>query len=146
MSANHSKHYRKLEHMYLSARCNEYYQPEIKIADKSAEVIIPVGDKMFHAGGAVHGSVYFKALDDAAYFSANSIVMDAFVLTANFNIYLTRPISKGHMKAIGTVVHATRSQIIAEAALYDEKYRLIAKGSGTYVKSRADLTEEMGYK
>ena len=39
-----------------------------------------------HAAGAVHGSYYFKVLDDACYFAANSLVSDVFVLTVSFVI------------------------------------------------------------
>lgn len=140
------EHFRKLERMYLAARCNDYYQPQIHIQHASADIILPVEEKLFHAAGAVHGSAYFKALDDAAYFSANSLVKDVFVLTANFNIYLIRPVSEGHLKAVGKVIQSSRTQIIAEAELYDDKSRLVAKGSGTYVKSSISLSEEIGYK
>jgi len=146
MSGNNQIHYQKLELMYLSAHCNEYYQPKITIREASAEITLPVHKKLFHAAGAVHGSAYFKALDDAAYFSANSIVPDVFVLTANFNLYLMRPVSQGILKAVGKVAHTSKNQIIAEAELFDYKSRLVAIGSGTYVRSNIHLSEEIGYK
>jgi uncharacterized protein (TIGR00369 family) len=146
MSGDNHIHYQKLEHMYLSARCNEYYQPKIAVRNASAEITLPVHNKLFHAAGAVHGSAYFKALDDAAYFSANSIVPDVFVLTANFNLYLTRPVSQGILKAFGIVIYTGKNQIIAEAELFDYKSRLVAKGSGTYVRSNIHLSEDIGYK
>jgi uncharacterized protein (TIGR00369 family) len=145
MAGDNHIHYHKLKHMYLSARCNEYYQPKITVREASAEITLSVHEKLFHAAGAVHGSAYFKALDDAAYFSANSIVPDVFVLTANFNLYLTRPVSQGILKAVGKVIYTSKNQIIAEAELFDYKSRL-AKGSGTYVRSNIHLSEEIGYK
>jgi uncharacterized protein (TIGR00369 family) len=123
-------HYRKLEDMYHSAPCNEYYSPKLTVSKGKAEIVIPIRKDFFHAAGATHGSVYFKALDDAAFFSVNSLVKDVFVLTSNFNIYLIRPITSGEMKAVGTVVSVTRSQFIAEAVLFDSKGREIARGSG----------------
>lgn len=39
--------------------------------DGEAEVSIEVGRELFHASGAVHGSVYFKLLDDAAFFAVH---------------------------------------------------------------------------
>jgi len=67
----------------------------------------------------VHGSVYFKMLDDAAYFAANTIEQDNFALTFEFTTYLTRPISDLHMKSVGKVISKTRTQIIAESVVYD---------------------------
>ena len=59
------EHYRKLEHMYLSAPVNEYYGPEIHISEGRVRVTIPVRPDFFHAADAVHGAVYFKLLDDS---------------------------------------------------------------------------------
>ena len=140
------EHYRKLENMYHIAPCNEYYNPTLTVGEGKAEIVIPVKESLFHAAGAVHGVTYFKALDDAAFFSANSLVTKMFVLTANFTIYLTRPISSGSMRAIGSVVNTTRSQFIAESILYDSKDREIARGMGSFVRSAIELTREIGYK
>jgi acyl-coenzyme A thioesterase PaaI-like protein len=41
------------------------------------------------------GSVYFKMLDDAAFFAVNSIVEDVFVYTVSLNVQLLRPVASG---------------------------------------------------
>ena len=143
---SNEKHYRMLERMYLSAPVNEYYAPEIHITEGQAQVIIPVRQDFFHAANAVHGAVYFKLLDDSAFFAANSLVEDVFVLTVSYNVYFTRPVSEGVMKAIGKVVQASRRLIIAESVVVDSKEREIARGSGTFMQSMIKLTEEIGYK
>ncbi len=140
------EHYRKLEQMYASAAVNEYYAPKMRVSEGRAEVIIPVRPDFFHAAGAVHGSVYFKALDDAAFFAVNSLIDDVFVLTVSFNLYLTRPISEGEMKATGRVVHRSQRLLVAEAELVDADGREIARGSGTFVRSTIPLSPELGYR
>jgi uncharacterized protein (TIGR00369 family) len=140
------EHYRRLERMYASAPVNEYYAPTMRVSEGQAEVTIPVRPDLFHAGGAVHGLVYFKALDDAAFFAVNSLLDDAFALTVSFNLYLTRPISEGEMKATGRVVHRSRRLFIAESALTDSSGREIARGSGTFMPSTIPLSPEVGYK
>ena len=52
-------HYRALENMYLAAPINFIYSPRIKVLHERAEILINIEEKFFHAGGAVHGSVYF---------------------------------------------------------------------------------------
>lgn len=141
---NH-EHFRKLERMYATAPINEYYQPRLKVSAGGAELEIQVQEKFYHAAGAIHGSVYFKALDDAAYFAANSLVEEKFVLTANFNLYLIRPVVSGCLRAVGRVVSQTRQQLLAEAILYDEQGREVARGSGSFMRSSMELTEEIGY-
>jgi len=139
-------HYRKLERMYLGAPVNEYFRPEIRISEAEAEIRIPVRREFFHAANAVHGSVYFKALDDATFFAANSLVTDVFVLTASFNIYLLRPISEGTLIARGRVVNRSKRVIIAEGVLVDDRDREIARGSGSFLPSTIELTPEIGFR
>jgi uncharacterized protein (TIGR00369 family) len=138
-------HHRRLERMYLKAPVNAYFNPSIQIRDGEADIVIPIQPAFFHAAHAVHGSVYFKAMDDAAFFAVNSLVEDVFVLTASFNLYLLRPISAGEMRATGRVVQASRRLFVAEAELVDADGRLIATGTGTFMRSGVALGPEVGY-
>ncbi|MHA1745183.1 MAG: PaaI family thioesterase [Promethearchaeota archaeon] len=139
-------HYRQLEQLYLNANCNQYYSPSIQISEGSAEIRIKVQEKYFHALGAVHGAVYFKVLDDAAFFAANSVIPDKWVLTANFSLYLIRPITSGEIRAVGRVVNKGKTQIIAESVAYNSKGEKIASGSGTFVISQLKLSNYMNEK
>ena len=140
------EHFRKLERMYLSAPVNEYYAPEIQISEGQAQVTMPVRPDFFHAAHAVHGAVYFKLLDDSSFFAASSLVEDVIVLTASYNVYFIRPISEGVMSATGKVVQASRRLIIVESIVVDSDDREIARGSGTFMRSKIHLTDEIGYK
>lgn len=122
--------------MYLAAPINGIFNPRITVFDGSAEIEIEINKSLFHTAGAVHGSVYFKMLDDAAFFAANSIVPDYFVLTASFTLYLTRPVSSGHMKSIGRVVNRSTTQIIADSSVFDDQGKEIGRGNGIFVKSK----------
>jgi len=137
-------HYRKLERMYLSAPVNRIYSPKIQIDEGRAVVEIEVGEQFFHAANAVHGAVYFKALDDAAFFAANSLVTDTFVLTVSFNVYFTRPVSEGTLRGEGRVVSRSKSLVIAEAVLFNGDVE-VARGSGSFVPSKIELSEKLGY-
>ncbi len=140
------EHYRKLQNMYLKgAKINAFFKPELTIDRMVAEVKIPVRPDFFHSGQSVHGSVYFKALDDAAFFAANSIVLEVFVLTLSFQLQLTRAIKEGTMTAKGKVLQNLGNQIIAESVLFDERGREAARGSGIFVKSKIALSSEIGY-
>lgn len=141
-------HFEKLEQMYLQANVNTmiYDTTTCKITDGSAEIGLDVSEKYFHALGALHGSVYFKLLDDAAFFAVNSVVTDAFVLTTSFNINLTRPVTKGQLKAIGKLKFKSRDLFVAEATLYNEDGKEIAFGTGNFAKSKILLSEDIGYK
>ena len=141
-------HYQKLESMYLNANFNQkiYDTTTAVISEKKAIITLDISDKYFHALGAIHGSVYFKLLDDAAFFAVNSIVEDVFVLTTNFSINLIRPINRGKITAVGKVKFQSRNLFIGESELFDENEKLIAFGTGHFMKSRVQLTKEIGYK
>ena len=90
--------------------------------------------------GAVHGSHYFKALDDAAFFAVASLD-EHFPLTASFNMYFERPVSAGTLRAVGTVVQRARRVFLAESKLYDDDGRELARGSGTFMRSSTPWAE-----
>lgn len=140
------KHYLALENMYLAAPINNIYKPRIDVTEGQSEIEIELNDGYFHAANAVHGSVYFKMLDDAAFFAANSLEREVFVLTTSFTIYLTRPVSSGIMRSIGKVVNTTKTQFIAESIGYNSEGKEIARGSGVFVRGKFKLTEALGYK
>ncbi len=144
-TAARDPHFVALERMYLAAPINELYRPTIHVSEGEATVEIEVSEKLFHAADAVHGSVYFKMLDDAAFFAANSLEREVFVLTTTFTTYLTRPVSSGRLRSVGRVVHRTRSQFIAEAVVSDSDGHEIGRGSGVFVRGKVRLREARGY-
>lgn len=105
-------HLESLVDMHGSANINEFYKPRLVLSEGAAEIEVDVVDKFNHAGGAVHGSVYFKMLDDAAWYAANSLERESFLVTTSFTTYITRPVSVGVVRAIGRVVNKNKSQLI----------------------------------
>ena len=139
------EHYRKLERMYASAPINDFFRPVMQVSKGRAVITMKVRRDFYHAANAVHGALYFKALDDAAFFAVNSLVPDRFVLTVSLNAYLTRPISEGEVRAVGQVVHRSRRLFVAESQLFDSAGKEIARGSGTFVPSDIPLSPQIGY-
>lgn len=138
-------HYKKLERMYLQAPVNQLYHPQIEISESRAEIKIKVDPKFFHAANALHGSVYFKMLDDACYFAANSVVQDVFLLTVGFQLHFFRPVSEGILHSVGKLVFASSNLFVCEARLFSDGNE-VASGTGSFMKSRHSLTEEIGYR
>lgn len=143
------QHYRKLENMYhQGAPINTtfYQSKKMTIGEERATITMQVEPKYFHAAGAMHGSVYFKLLDDAAFFAVQSIVEDVFVLTTSFNLHFLRPVNAGSVRSEGTVQFRSGSLFVAESKLFNAEGKLIAFGSGQFAKSKIVLTPEMGYR
>lgn len=140
------EHYRKLERMYRRAPINEFFKPEILISQGTAEIKAEVRSQFFHAANAMHGAVYFKSLDDAAFFAVSSLVEDCFVLTSSFNLYMHAPVSRGMVRSIGKVIRGGGSSFLAESVMYNDQNEEIARGSGMFVKSKIKLAPELGYR
>ena len=138
-------HYRRLEHLYDTAPVTRWFGAAISVTDGHATVRMPVRSEFYHAARAVHGAIYFRALDDAAFFAANSRVTDVLVLTVSFVVHFTAPVSEGELLALGRVVHESGRLLVAESELRDDAGRLLAKGSGTFIRSRILLTADIGY-
>lgn len=138
-------HHRKLEHLYAAAPVTQWYGATIRIDDGGAEVRFTVRPEFHHSAHAVHGSVYFRALDDAAFFAANSRVTDMLVLTVSFTVHFVRPVVSGELRATGRIVHAGGRLILAEAHLFDADGNLLGQGSGVFARSAIPLTEAIGY-
>lgn len=139
------EHFKKLENMYVAAPINELYKPLIQIANSEARIEIIVNTQFFHAANALHGSVYFKMLDDAAFFAANSIINDVFVLTGSFEIKLLRPVYEGALVAEGKIEKIEGDKIYAKATLFNND-KLVAKGKGIFFKSDKKLEGISSYK
>ena len=141
-----ARHYRALESMYASAPVNAFYTPSMTVSKGRAVIAIPLSEKFHHSAGAVHGSVYFKMLDDAAFFAASSMETDVFVLTSSFTTYFLRPVASGILRSEGRVVSATRSQLVAESVVVDGAGKEVGRGSGIFVRGHLPLTEAVGYR
>ena len=142
------QHYRRLERMYLlSAPINkEVYQGiQLSVSKERAELFFKIEPKFFHAANSLHGSVYFKMLDDAAFFAVNSIVNDVFVYTVSFNIQILRPVTGGMVRSVGELKFKSANLFIADASLFNEHNKLVGRGTGNFMKSKIELNEKIGY-
>jgi acyl-coenzyme A thioesterase PaaI-like protein len=85
-------------------------------------------------------------LDDAAFYAANTLVTDRFLLTTAFNLHFTKPIRSGRVVAEGRWVSGRRRVFVAEAHLTDEEGEEIGRGTGTFMRSRIALSGLPGYR
>ncbi len=139
-------HCAALEGLYATAPVNQHFKSAIEIPEPGlCRIRFEVGKDLFHAAGAVHGSAYFKMLDDAAFYAANSLVPDRFLLTTAFNLFFTRPLQAGPVIAEGRWVSGRKRVFVAEARLIDDGGDEAARGTGTFMRSAIPLHTLQGY-
>lgn len=141
-----NEHRRALERLYAAAAINAAFPSRLEVTGPGrARIAFEVTPAMFHAAGAAHGTVYFKMLDDAAFYAANSTIPEHFLLTTQFNLVLTRPVQAGPLTAVGRWVSGRRRVLIAESRLVDADGEEVARGTGTFMRSRIHLAGLAGY-
>lgn len=139
-------HWRALESLYASAPVNELFTSKLAIVDEGrAQIRFTIDERCFHAAGAAHGTIYFKMLDDAAFYAANTLVTDRFLLTTSFNLHFTKPVRQGEVVAEGRWVSGRRRVLVAESRLVDAEGEEIGRGTGTFMRSRIALSGLAGY-
>ena len=139
-------HYRALEALYASAPVNRLFDSQLEILGEGhARIRFTVDERVHHAAGAAHGTIYFKMLDDAAFYAANTLVTDRFLLTTSFNLHFTRPVRGGEVVAHGRWLSGRRRVLVAEAWLTDAEGEMIGRGTGTFMRSHIALSSLAGY-
>lgn len=140
-------HFRALESLYASAPVNHLFPSQLEIISEGiARISFEVTEHVHHAASAAHGTLYFKMLDDAAFYAANSLCTDRFLLTTAFNLFLTKPIVKGPVTAEGHWVSGKRRVFVADARLIDAEGEECARGTGTFMRSHIPLAGLPGYR
>jgi uncharacterized protein (TIGR00369 family) len=140
-------HFAALEVLYASAPVNALFPSRLTITGEGrARIAFTVDERVHHAAQAAHGTIYFKMLDDAAFYAANSLVTDRFLLTTAFNLHFTKPIRRGPVDAEGRWVSGRRRVFVAEAHLIDGEGDEIGRGTGTFMRSRIALSSLPGYR
>lgn len=139
-------HWRALEGLYASAPVNTLFESRLEvIGEGHARIAFEVTPNCFHAAGAAHGTIYFKMLDDAAFYAANTLVTDRFLLTTSFNLHFTKPIKGGIVIAEGRWISGRRRVLVAESRLIDSEGDEVGRGTGTFQRSRIALGTLDGY-
>lgn len=145
-SSGAERHWRALESLYASAPVNGKFASALEVTGEgTSRISFEVSETDYHAAGAAHGTIYFKMLDDAAFYAANTLVTDRFLLTTSFNLHFTKPVREGKVVAEGRWVSGRRRVFVAESRLVDAEGDEIGRGTGTFMKSRIPLSSLPGY-
>ncbi|RMG09254.1 MAG: PaaI family thioesterase [Planctomycetota bacterium] len=139
------EHFRRLEALYRSAPVNEVLPCQLSVGPGRAEVRLEVGPAFWHAAGSLHGALYFKGLDDAAFFAAQSVERHGFVLTARFELDLLARVTARELRAEGAFESRSGRKIEASARLFAGE-EIVARGRGLFLASEEPLSSLPAYR
>ncbi|GAB5524583.1 MAG: hypothetical protein Roseis2KO_24550 [Roseivirga sp.] len=141
-----NEHYQRLERMFHKAPIQSLLPgAKVKVSEGRAEYILDISENYFHAAQAMHGAIYFKLLDDSAYFAAASLETAYFILTKSYTIHFRRPVEADTLKAVGEVVSVTDGQFVAKSSIYNSAGKVVAQGEGLFVRGPKLLSSLAGY-
>lgn len=139
-------HYTSLESMFHAAPIQDLLKGgEMKVEEGKATYWLNVSKEYFHAAEALHGAIYFKLLDDSAYFAAASLEETYFLLTKSYTIHFRRPVVEDRLTAKGEVVSTTDHEIVAKSQVINAAGKVVAEGEGVFVRSKKPLKGQKGY-
>ena len=141
------EHYRRLETLFYSAPLNQgiFAGSKLTVSERQAVYELTIGRQYFHAAEAMHGAIYFKLLDDAAYFAAATLEPKYFILTKSYTIHFKRPVQEDLLRAEGQVISTDDREIIATSKILNSKGKVVAQGEGKFVKGPTLLSSLTGY-
>ncbi|MGK0488732.1 MAG: hypothetical protein ACJAXB_001919, partial [Candidatus Endobugula sp.] len=125
-------HFRKLDALFQSAPLNQgiFKGSALEVEFEKATLRLAIGNQYFHAAEAMHGAIYFKLLDDSAYFAAASIEKTYFLLTKSYTVHFRRPVMEDTLTAIGKVIEVNEREIVASSEIFNRAGKLVANGKG----------------
>ncbi len=140
------EHQKRLQRVYASAPIMRFYNTSyLRFLEEGTTTTLTVESKYFHGQRALHNSVYFRMLEDAAYFACAAQEPDFHLSTSSFTTNFEEPVSTGKIKAIGTVLKSTKDGYTATAELKDENDVVLATGKGTYKRTEMKWAKVFGY-
>lgn len=122
------------ERFHLSS-FNEWFGTElVRFGDGEVEIALMLKDHHLNPGGIIHGGVIASLLDIAIGFALRTRLSVEFAhVTTQLQINYLKPCRSGRVTAIGTAVHQGRRTGYGEATLTDDRDRMLARGSGSFL-------------
>ena len=130
-----NNHLKNLIKIYRIAPINKFYKPKMSLSLGESTIEIKIRRKFFHTGQSVHGSVYFKMLDDAAYFASQTHEKEFFLYTVNFEVNFIKAVSKNVIISKGKLLNKNSNKLTSKSMLYSSNGEEIGYGKGIFVKS-----------
>ena len=136
------EHLEQLQSRYLAAPINQPFQPDLRVSEGSARVTLRVGPQLLFPRDSADTSVIYKALHDAAFLAASSLVPGGALLTVRFVLDVHTAVWQEEITALGRVCSHAASLFAAEARLYNAGDEEVAFGEGQFSRSNVELEQK----
>lgn len=146
------EHIRKLVEIINQAPYFKLLSMAIKeLGPGFCRVELDLENKHLNPFGGVHGGVYSSLVDTAAYWAVYcDVAEDAGLISLDVGVDMLAPIKAGRLLVEGKRIKAGRQVCSAEAAIWDDKGKLLAHGTSKQIlipglQTIAQALASMGY-
>lgn len=109
-----------------------------KLDKGTAELVLPVSEKLFQLFGVVHGGAIASLVDSVIGLAVNAFLdRGQRAATVEMNVNYLQPVTEGRLIATGNILQQGSRIIVGTAEVRDEGGRLVACGRATYIINRA---------
>ncbi len=98
-----------------------------KVSEGSVETELAIRDSFRQQHGFIHAGVIATLGDHTAGGAARTVTGDKDVITIEFKINFLRPAKGNKLKCVGRVLRGGKQIVAAEAEMFDEDEKLVAK-------------------
>ncbi len=99
----------------------------IKVSEGTVETELSVRDSFRQQHGFIHAGVIATMGDHTAGGAARTVTGEKDVITIEFKINFLRPAKANKLTCVGKVIRGGKQIVIAEAEIFDEEGKLVAK-------------------
>ncbi|MCX5835038.1 MAG: PaaI family thioesterase [Deltaproteobacteria bacterium] len=111
----------------------------ISTGKEGSVVRVKSGQRHKNLWGTVHGGVMASLTDSACGISVlPSLAVGETIVTTSLQMHYFAPADVGELTAYGTMIHRGRRLAHAEARIFDERKKLIAKGTASFIIVRKE--------
>ncbi len=106
----------------------------ISTGTEGSVVRVKAGQRHKNLWGTVHGGVMASLADSTCGISVlPSLAVGESIVTTSLQIHYFAPADVGELTAYGTMIHRGRRLAHAEARIFNERKKLIAKGTASFI-------------
>jgi len=126
---------RAVQDRFHDSAFNEWFGTElVRFGDGEIEVALVLKDHHLNPGGIIHGGVIASLLDIAIGLALRTRLSVEFAhVTTQLHINYLKPCRSGRVTAIGKALHQGRRTGYGEATLTDDRDRVLARASGSFL-------------
>lgn len=93
------------------------------------EIVVPIGENLLNAAGAVHGGIYYILCDITGTLAFSSLQGDdVFYVTHDINVSVLKPAFQGHLIAKADVIKSGKRLGFVECRIFDDNDDVLAVG------------------